>query len=65
MIELLVKDYCHTCGDFEAETETLYYDNQNVCTMIKCSYATKCERILEHLKQEIGGENGLCAKIKT
>ena len=53
MIELDVKGYCHNCPDFEAHVEKLYCDDRAIITTVTCKYAERCERIENHIKDEM------------
>lgn len=58
MIKLDVKDYCHSCTEFDPEVEhpTNFYANAEVAlitdTVIRCKDLKKCENIKCHLKFE-------------
>lgn len=69
MIKLDVKDYCHTCKDFEVEVDdkraVFYSDTSSFIgevsmygdLTIKCAHQAKCDRIREYLKEKILKEN--------
>lgn len=71
MIKLDVKDYCHTCKDFKVETidERTEYYCQSFCSfgegeikhagdlIIRCKNRATCDRIQEHLKEQLKKEN--------
>lgn len=52
MIYLDVKDYCHTCPDFEAHTTMLYNDDKAESIYVSCAHRLKCERLYEHIKDK-------------
>lgn len=52
MIELKIKDYCHSCGEFEAEVDKIYSGYKVVCTRVMCRNATRCARIKRYLEKE-------------
>ena len=53
MIELDVKGYCHNCSDFEPHAERLYIDDTACHTVVTCKYTERCERIENHIKDEM------------
>ena len=58
MIQIDVKDYCHTCTEFDPDVEypTNIYANNEVAligdTIVRCKDRRKCENIKCHLKFE-------------
>lgn len=51
MISLNVEPYCHKCGCFEPETETISAGGVFVDTYIKCTYRERCKVIADYLKR--------------
>jgi hypothetical protein len=70
MIELVVKEYCHSCLEFEPDvnkdpvtyyTEDLFLGEREymtVCnTVIHCAHRHRCESMISQLKREMKKEN--------
>ena len=54
MIELLVKDYCQSCPDFEPVTEKMLAGNDVTHTFVSCEHRCRCERLEAYLKNTKG-----------
>lgn len=55
-IALVLEDYCSYCKDFDADVIKMFYrcadGTEESIINIKCVNASRCERIISHLKQE-------------
>lgn len=57
MIQLKVKDYCHSCSDFKPDTVTIgishgFSDKLIYETYVYCKNHETCEKLYEHIKKE-------------
>ena len=62
MINLLVKDYCYDCPEFEADVEKETFVTNDLCcydtektvtnTNIGCEHAVRCAGMVEYLKEQ-------------
>jgi len=58
MIRIDVKEYCHSCTEFDPEVEYpihIYANNdvaQSTDTIVRCKDRGKCENIKRHLEVE-------------
>ena len=53
MIELQVKECCHDCPYFEAETNQIYANNKAFATIITCTNIEICNRLLNLKENEV------------
>ena len=49
MIKLNVKDYCHDCPQFVADSETLWMNGENL-TYVMCGNRKECQQIEQYLR---------------
>ena len=56
-IVLRVEPWCENCVDFESTSTVLTYDNKHFKTIVKCKHEKFCERLVDHLKEELEKEN--------
>lgn len=59
MISLEIKDYCHTCSDFEPDVEKPqnFYVGSEIYTtigdtIIKCKDRERCEQLKQYLERK-------------
>ena len=63
MIRLEVKDYCHSCSEFNPDIKyptNFYADGKVVMmtdTLVRCKDRCKCENLKCHIKKELGETN--------
>lgn len=55
-IELRVESWCENCVDFEPTSTVLTYDNRHFKTIVECAHNKFCERLVDHLKEELEKE---------
>lgn len=55
-IVLRVESWCENCVDFEPTSTVLTFDNKHFKTIVKCKHDKFCERLADHLKEELEKE---------